>query len=381
MPFSPVSNRSRAASTRLVIRVIPVLLVSAVLLVTLSATGTPAAAESAPAAAPEDTVGPGDTPAPGGPFSDVPAAHWAAQVVRELAEAGVLEGTGGGRFEPDRAVTRAEFLAALIRARDFSLEAQAVYDPTFGGEGYGRGSTVFRDSPEGAWHRPYVALANRLALTEGAGMGLFEPDRPVTREEVAAFAVRAAGWAGRVRDMSWTEARTAVRESFTDGDAVAEWARAPVSVAVAEGLLEGMPDGSFDPGRTCTRAEAAAVLQRLRRAVPPPSRSLAVTDDGPAVRALESITLTATAYGPETGSGTPWAGLCYLGLPVREGIVAVDPSVIPLGTHLFIEGYGYAVAADIGGAIKGDRIDLFLDLSHDELLRFGMRDLSVLVLD
>jgi 3D (Asp-Asp-Asp) domain-containing protein len=61
--------------------------------------------------------------------------------------------------------------------------------------------------------------------------------------------------------------------------------------------------------------------------------------------------------------------------------VAVDPSVIPLGTHLFIEGYGYAVAADIGGAVKGNRVDLFLDLPHEELLRFGMRDLNVLVVE
>jgi 3D (Asp-Asp-Asp) domain-containing protein len=40
--------------------------------------------------------------------------------------------------------------------------------------------------------------------------------------------------------------------------------------------------------------------------------------------------------------------LCYLGLPTREGIVAVDRKVIPLGTHLYVEGYGYAVAAGVG---------------------------------
>jgi len=301
--------------------------------------------------------------------------------VRELAEDGVLEGTGGGRFEPDRAVTRAEFLTAVIRARGFSLEAQAAYDPTFGGEGFGRGSAVFSDTPEGTWHRPYVALAYRLAITEGAGPGVFEPDRPVTRQEVALFAVRAAGWAGRVREMSWTEARTAVRESFTDGGAVAEWARAAVAVASAESLLEGMPDGSFAPERTCTRAEAAAILQRLRRAVPVPPDEMAPAGGGPAVAAVKKLDLTATAYGPDTGAGTPWAGLTYLGLPVREGVVAVDPAVIPLGTHLFVEGYGYAVAADVGGAIKGSRIDVFLDLGHDDLLRFGMRELGVLILD
>ncbi|HCW50592.1 MAG TPA: hypothetical protein DGR79_00760 [Clostridiales bacterium] len=314
-------------------------------------------------------------------FTDVPPDHWAAGAITALAETGVLEGTGGGRFEPERTVTRAEFLTALIRARGFSLEAQAAYDPAFGGKGFGRGSTTFSDTPEGAWHRDYVTLAYRLGLTEGVGQDRFEPDLPVTREQAAAFAVRAAGWAGRVNEMSWSEARSTVRELFTDGGLVSEWARAAVALAGREGLVNEMPDGTFAPKRTCTRAEAAAIIQRLRTAVPPPATSIAVAPGGPEVPASSRLVLTATAYGPETGSGTPWAGLCFLGIPVREGIVAVDPSVIPLGTHLFIEGYGYAVAADIGGAVKGNRVDLFLDLPHEELLRFGMRDLDVLVLE
>jgi 3D (Asp-Asp-Asp) domain-containing protein len=181
--------------------------------------------------------------------------------------------------------------------------------------------------------------------------------------------------------MSWSEARSAVRELFTDGGLVSQWARAALALAGREGLVNGTPGGTFAPRRTCTRAEAAAIIQRLRSAVPPPATELAVAPDGPEVPASSRLVLTATAYGPETGSGTPWAGLCFLGIPVREGIVAVDPSVIPLGTHLFIEGYGYAVAADIGGAVKGNRVDLFLDLPHEELLRFGMRDLNVLVVE
>lgn len=81
-----------------------------------------------------------------------------------------------------------------------------------------------------------------------------------------------------------------------------------------------------------------------------------------------------SAYDPGNGSYT------YGGNLLRKGLVAVDPSVIPLGTRLYIPGYGYAVADDIGGAIKGHRIDLAFD-SHREALNFGMQRVTVYVVD
>jgi len=81
-----------------------------------------------------------------------------------------------------------------------------------------------------------------------------------------------------------------------------------------------------------------------------------------------------SAYDPGNGNYT------YGGNLLRKGLVAVDPSVIPLGTRLFVQGYGYAVADDIGGAIKGNRIDLAFD-SHGEALNFGVQRVTVYVLD
>ena len=68
------------------------------------------------------------------------------------------------------------------------------------------------------------------------------------------------------------------------------------------------------------------------------------------------------------------------GNPVHKGIVAVDPKVIPLGTRLYISNYGYAIADDIGGSIKGNRIDLAFE-SRNEALQFGVQTVTVLVLD
>ncbi len=92
------------------------------------------------------------------------------------------------------------------------------------------------------------------------------------------------------------------------------------------------------------------------------------------------VTMVATTYDPFHcgGSGT---GRTYLGLRGGYGVVAVDPRFIPLGTRLYIEGYGYAVAADIGGAIKGNRIDLGIDSKHDARGIRNMRAARVHILD
>ena len=68
------------------------------------------------------------------------------------------------------------------------------------------------------------------------------------------------------------------------------------------------------------------------------------------------------------------------GMPAQYGIAAVDTDVIPLGTRLYIPGYGEAIAADTGGAIYGNRIDLCMN-SYGEAMNFGRRYVTVYVLD
>jgi 3D (Asp-Asp-Asp) domain-containing protein len=69
----------------------------------------------------------------------------------------------------------------------------------------------------------------------------------------------------------------------------------------------------------------------------------------------------------------------YSGLWLHYGTCAVDRRLIPMGTVLYIEGYGYAVAADTGGSIIGNRIDLFFS-SYDDACRWGLRTVKVYVL-
>lgn len=87
-------------------------------------------------------------------------------------------------------------------------------------------------------------------------------------------------------------------------------------------------------------------------------------------------TMTATAYYPTDGSPQ---GLTASGIKARYGVVAVDPRQIKLGTKVYVEGYGFAIAADTGGAIKGNKIDLCMH-SRKDIYNFGRRKVRVHIL-
>ncbi len=98
------------------------------------------------------------------------------------------------------------------------------------------------------------------------------------------------------------------------------------------------------------------------------------------LRKQGSIRLLATGYSTHPLDTAPYDdGYSAIGLPAGYGIVAVDPRVIPLGTLLYVEGYGYAIAADVGSAIKGKRIDLCFSNRRQALL-FGRQYTTVHIL-
>lgn len=90
----------------------------------------------------------------------------------------------------------------------------------------------------------------------------------------------------------------------------------------------------------------------------------------------DRLTVTATAYAPGVnGVGTRTA----TGAKAQRGIIAVDPRVIPLGTRLYIPGYGYGTAADTGGAIKGNKIDVCVD-TEAEAIAWGRRTVTIIII-
>lgn len=114
------------------------------------------------------------------------------------------------------------------------------------------------------------------------------------------------------------------------------------------------------------------------------------TSRGDTLRYTKVMSMKATSYTSsfeDTGKnpGDPWFGVTATGVKAKRGIIAVDPKVIPLGTRVYVEvpgktaDYGYAVAADTGGAIKGNKIDVYLD-NNKEVYAWGVKNVKVYIL-
>jgi 3D (Asp-Asp-Asp) domain-containing protein/LysM repeat protein len=104
------------------------------------------------------------------------------------------------------------------------------------------------------------------------------------------------------------------------------------------------------------------------------------TNQGKA-QAQKVITVKATAY---TANCKGCTGITKTGVNLKANpskkIIAVDPSIIPLGSKVYVEGYGKAIAADIGGAIKGKRIDVFIP-SQKAAIQYGVKTIKVRIID
>ena len=98
-------------------------------------------------------------------------------------------------------------------------------------------------------------------------------------------------------------------------------------------------------------------------------------------KAAKTLSVKATGY---TADCKGCSGITATGVDLKANpdvkVVSVDPDVIPLGSKLYVEGYGYAVAADTGGAIKGNRVDLYFK-NEQTALNWGVKQVKVKVLD
>ena len=155
----------------------------------------------------------------------------------------------------------------------------------------------------------------------------------------------------------------------------------------SQGLKELSIKVIFENGKEVKReiAEEKVLKEPVNGIIEEGTRTTFVSSRGQVTRFVRALKMTATAYDATFEScgkhpDHPQYGITYSGLRVRPGIVAVDPKVIPLGTYLYVEGYGEALAADIGSAIKGNRIDLYYE-SPADVAKYGKRTVKVYVLD
>ncbi|MCM3748252.1 3D domain-containing protein [Paenibacillus pasadenensis] len=114
-----------------------------------------------------------------------------------------------------------------------------------------------------------------------------------------------------------------------------------------------------------------------------------VVASGKTYQVSRELNVKASAYTSAASENGKWGAVDYFGNPLKVGTVAVDPKKIPLGTKLYITGYDYnglptggmiATASDVGGAIKGDRVDLFVPGTTAQAKKFGYQWVKVHVL-
>ncbi len=152
------------------------------------------------------------------------------------------------------------------------------------------------------------------------------------------------------------------------GTATAE--KAPAKTAAAEKA----------PAKTA----AAPAKSAAPAPAPAPAPASAPAEKAPAAASTQSgktMTVSATAYTAYCAgcSGTTATGIDLRSNP-NQKVIAVDPSVIPLGSKVWVEGYGEAIAGDTGGAIKGNKIDVFIP-SQGEALQWGRKNITIKVLN
>lgn len=178
-------------------------------------------------------------PTPEG-FDDIKN-HWAQKEIEALAERGIVKGADETSFLPEQTITRAESAAILVRALKLPITEY---------------HNAFADVHDSDWYAASVQAAYEYGMIDGVGDGNFEPNAPVTREQVAKLFVFALEKASGLPI-------EADGLSFTDRGDVSSWAVESVGKAVASGVVKGLEDGSFAPHKQTSRAEFAVMLYRM----------------------------------------------------------------------------------------------------------------------
>lgn len=179
---------------------------------------------------------------PAGPtsFSDVPSDSTFAADIAYVSQKGLMSGVGNGNFNPKAPITRGQLVTILYR-----LEGQ----PAVSGLG-------FSDVAAGSYCEKAVKWAAATGITNGGTDGLFKPNDPITREQMATFMYRynqhKGYFAMKLADLS----------TFPDAGSIASYAKDAMSWANGSGLINGNGAGQLNPSGGANRGQAAAILHR-----------------------------------------------------------------------------------------------------------------------
>ncbi|MEK3985057.1 S-layer homology domain-containing protein [Paenibacillus sp. FSL K6-3166] len=179
-------------------------------------------------------------------FKDV-TTHWAKDIVNEMASRKVINGIGNELFNPSQEITRAEFAAIIVRGLGLKLE---------------RGTTTFTDVKISDWYNDAVQTAYSYKLIDGFEDGAFRPTDKITREQAMSMIAKAMIITDLKAKLPSIEA-SELLHSYTDAIEASGWAKSGIADTLQAGIITGRSGNVLAPKAFITRAEVAAIIQRL----------------------------------------------------------------------------------------------------------------------
>jgi alpha-tubulin suppressor-like RCC1 family protein/alpha-acetolactate decarboxylase len=179
-------------------------------------------------------------------FKDV-VGHWAEEAVNEMGSRMVVSGIDDDLYNPNQAITRAEFAAIIVRAMGLKEN---------------RGATPFSDVRSSDWYSGAVLTALDYGLISGYEDGTFRPQQRITREQAMVMIARAMEVTGLSDKLPDKDANK-IMQSYVDAIQVSVWARDSVADVLQAGIITGRSNSQLAPQAFITRAEVAVIIQRL----------------------------------------------------------------------------------------------------------------------
>lgn len=173
--------------------------------------------------------------------------HWAVDSINNMGSRMVVSGIGNGNYNPDGAITRAEFAAMVVRA--LGLEP-------------GKGKDSFIDINSADWFKPYVETANQYGIIMGYNEKTFAPNDKITREQAIAMTTRAMKLTGMEQELTEQEINKIIGD-FADVQAVSNYAKKSFALCLKSKIISGTGNGQLSPKNNVTRAEVAVILEKL----------------------------------------------------------------------------------------------------------------------
>ncbi|GBF76420.1 hypothetical protein PA598K_04889 [Paenibacillus sp. 598K] len=180
-------------------------------------------------------------------FADIDT-HWAKEAINDLGSRLILDGSGEDKFEPGRAITRAEFAAIMTRGLGLVQS--------------GAGSNIFNDVTTDHWYYDVVATAHKYGMINGFEDGSFRPAEHITREQAMTMIARAMRITGLSVELSG-DAAGELQSKFADAGDVADYALHSMASGLQAGIIQGRDGNILAPKGNMTRAEVAVIVTRL----------------------------------------------------------------------------------------------------------------------